>query len=467
MNLIYPQVKVFKREAAHAFFEKIIESIKTIINQSDVDTKHILHSHGFNLAKFFDFLQNSSMTQLLQVAKYTKDDSICCICFEEREVFVCQKCNCSSCHTCLETYLNKNLSKHEPLCKCFGFKCNFDINSKLTHSFGHDFFFENFLQSEFIKKCKSPKCQNYVYNTNQITDFSEVRCFDCDFGWCFSCQDYSHEPISCTLYQEWISKFSGNLVSKKWIINHTNKCPSCNTAIQKNGGCNHIHCTECKTHFCWKCGVIYDQSEIYKHNSIGCKETVKSQKISCVEDYIQMEFVKKYKELKRCQTLLESEEIYLKRRALKCYFFALKVIMYGGIMKFYLERNEMHNIDKNYVKNIDTQDKEKFVFYYEYLYEKVEIFGQIFESKDERKIIENATLFIRFIEIIFEIIKEGFMMYPQKLAIPEFKKIEFLNTKYEIRELNEPPDDVYTQSLTTYNDEQLKRFIKISINKYQ
>ncbi len=35
------------------------------------------------------------------------------------------------------------------------------------------------------------------------------------------------------------------------VKNHILCCPKCFAAIEKNGGCNHMHCTRCNTHFDW------------------------------------------------------------------------------------------------------------------------------------------------------------------------------------------------------------------------
>jgi ariadne-1 len=38
-----------------------------------------------------------------------------------------------------------------------------------------------------------------------------------------------------------------------WILANTKKCPACNARIEKNHGCNHMHCKLCKHEFCWIC----------------------------------------------------------------------------------------------------------------------------------------------------------------------------------------------------------------------
>ena len=40
-------------------------------------------------------------------------------------------------------------------------------------------------------------------------------------------------------------------------------CPNCNIKIEKNGGCDHLECIKCQTHFCWGC--LKEFNDIYDH----------------------------------------------------------------------------------------------------------------------------------------------------------------------------------------------------------
>jgi hypothetical protein len=38
-----------------------------------------------------------------------------------------------------------------------------------------------------------------------------------------------------------------------WILANTKPCPDCKRPIEKNMGCMHMTCSQCKTEFCWMC----------------------------------------------------------------------------------------------------------------------------------------------------------------------------------------------------------------------
>ncbi|RJE18416.1 hypothetical protein PHISCL_09251 [Aspergillus sclerotialis] len=44
-------------------------------------------------------------------------------------------------------------------------------------------------------------------------------------------------------------------------------CPGCGTMAEKIGGCDHIQCTGCGTHWCFFCGGMFPEKDIYRHMS--------------------------------------------------------------------------------------------------------------------------------------------------------------------------------------------------------
>lgn len=41
--------------------------------------------------------------------------------------------------------------------------------------------------------------------------------------------------------------------TSRWMDANTRQCPSCAAKIVKTGGCNHMHCSNCRADFCWAC----------------------------------------------------------------------------------------------------------------------------------------------------------------------------------------------------------------------
>ena len=51
----------------------------------------------------------------------------------------------------------------------------------------------------------------------------------------------------------WIIKNSAESENLNWILANTKQCPKCKRPIEKNQGCMHMTCSQCKFEFCWLC----------------------------------------------------------------------------------------------------------------------------------------------------------------------------------------------------------------------
>ena len=63
----------------------------------------------------------------------------------------------------------------------------------------------------------------------------------------------AHEPSSCHELVMWTEKCQNESETANWILANTKRCPKCQTRIEKNQGCNHMSCSQCKYEFCWIC----------------------------------------------------------------------------------------------------------------------------------------------------------------------------------------------------------------------
>ncbi|KAL6654621.1 hypothetical protein ACP70R_008086 [Stipagrostis hirtigluma subsp. patula] len=62
----------------------------------------------------------------------------------------------------------------------------------------------------------------------------------------------------------WLAKNVNDSQNAIWLLANTKHCPKCRRPIEKNQGCNHMHCSCCGHHFCWLClepaGIGYHYS---------------------------------------------------------------------------------------------------------------------------------------------------------------------------------------------------------------
>jgi len=70
-----------------------------------------------------------------------------------------------------------------------------------------------------------------------------------------------------------VTKYEEDRANREWLEKSTMSCPSCHVHVEKSMGCNHMTCSKCKQHFCYRCGSKLQASNPYEHFSrpgTGC-----------------------------------------------------------------------------------------------------------------------------------------------------------------------------------------------------
>ena len=148
----------------------------------------------------------------------------------------------------------------------------------------------HYFPSYFKKACTSAKCQeklcqkcyaeHYRNPLGTLVDNSKLKCPFCHqlnipianysddhyYARCFQCEEFVYlVDRSCVdepplLPDIYICK---ECQSIKGI--RAKKCPKCGILTEKIGGCNHVTCSVCGIHWCWKCRDIFHKDNIYDH----------------------------------------------------------------------------------------------------------------------------------------------------------------------------------------------------------
>ena len=114
--------------------------------------------------------------------------------------------------------------------------------------------------------CPYPNCEELVEVVNSEEEF--VRCMN-GHDFCYKCHQLGfHKKGKCQkenlILLQQIKK--GN---DKNGINYK-QCPKCKVIIEKNEGCNQMHCINCGFNFCWLCLKKYTNDHYAMYNVRGC-----------------------------------------------------------------------------------------------------------------------------------------------------------------------------------------------------
>eukprot|EP00743_Colponemidia_sp_Colp-15_P003738 GILK01004033.1.p1 GENE.GILK01004033.1~~GILK01004033.1.p1 ORF type:complete len:689 (+),score=140.78 GILK01004033.1:43-2067(+) len=186
---------------------------------------------------------------------------MCPICSDDvtAETVLALPCNHQFCRSCWREHVRVMVSdgKSDGI-ECMAHKCKqivpLDIVQQLLEPAVYkkylDYLAGSFVSTHpFWRWCPQPSCSHALRS-----DGSQVvlHCV-CGFKSCFHCAKESHVPATCYQMTQWEAKNKDESETYNWLKLNTQDCPKCKTAIEKNGGCNHMTCIKCRHEFCWIC----------------------------------------------------------------------------------------------------------------------------------------------------------------------------------------------------------------------
>jgi len=183
----------------------------------------------------------------------------CVICFEDNVECIKLSCDHQYCRNCLQQMFDmaikekssENLSCPDLNCKKKLERTDIKKIAKNKKIFGE---YDSILTQEWIAKqknakhCPTPNCK-FVFLAED--DYPQkISCYQCKKQYCSHCLLDHNRDTSCKQAK---ANKKGDKLTEKWKMKNTKPCPNCKTYIEKNEGCLHMKCTQCKYHFCWRC----------------------------------------------------------------------------------------------------------------------------------------------------------------------------------------------------------------------
>lgn len=185
--------------------------------------------------------------------------TVCMSDYEIKEILVLS-CGHYWCISCMRHYFKAKIDDNQCMeIKCCDPSCKTVINyEEVRLCLEPEMFerYERFVLEAGLKKdpdcrwCPKPGCETAMFGDKSSP---MMQCPSCDYKFCFNCDtDEWHDGASCEDFQRW-KKENGQADVKyeEWKKQNTKECPQCHTPIQKNGGCDHMTCANCRYEFYW------------------------------------------------------------------------------------------------------------------------------------------------------------------------------------------------------------------------
>jgi len=247
----------------HMFQKRTIqfENEKTVAKliSNDIKSGQRMSADDRNL-----FLLSSAQRKL-------QDKYNCTICFCEYEIkdFAFLRCMHGFCRSCLEMMITTKVKEGKlqnlycPNIDDEGSNCKHQLTHEEVRLFiGQQDLFNKYErlqlqqtlnQTEDCRWCPRPGCETAMFGDKSTP---MMTCPKCEMKFCFNCKTSEWHPgTTCEMFQKWkMENSQADAKFENWKNKNTAPCPKCKSNIEKNGGCMHMTCLNCKHEFHWLTG---------------------------------------------------------------------------------------------------------------------------------------------------------------------------------------------------------------------
>jgi len=196
-----------------------------------------------------------------------------------RKIFMDGRCNHYCCNVCLKNYIFGRIRDKWATIQCPGRKkddnynqCEKILSYRRIKKYVSDQQLQE-LDKNIISEALPaipiiycPLCtesikleESHVKGKNKI-----LKCNNCTIEFCIDCFEYNDENKYA--YDNMENMHHCTLIEDLKKVGDFKRCPKCQTAVEKEEGCDCMKCPMCRRRFCWNCLKIFKKGDsVSKH----------------------------------------------------------------------------------------------------------------------------------------------------------------------------------------------------------
>lgn len=194
----------------------------------------------------------------------------CLVCREDAATLSALDCGHAYCDVCWVRYLELKVEVGETQIGCIAHRCPLRVPEELVRRLCSGDTVERykfFLRKSFVDHSRTAVWCPVAGCSLAVDNGAGAQYVTCAAGhaFCATCNQEPHAPASCDTVKAWQKKCDDDSETFNWLSINTQDCPKCKSTIEKNGGCNHMTCKQCKHEYCWVClGDWAKHTDFYK-----------------------------------------------------------------------------------------------------------------------------------------------------------------------------------------------------------